>query len=34
MIKNKTDCALKIFNAKENINYPNYIKKAIGDYGE
>ena len=34
MVGNKTECALKIFNAEENINYPNYIKKAIGDYEE
>ena len=29
MRANKTDCALKIFSAKENIEYPEYIKKAI-----
>lgn len=34
MVGNKTECALKIFNAEENINYPNYIKKAIDDYEE
>lgn len=32
MVGNKTECALKIFKSKANINYPNYIKKAIGDY--
>ncbi len=25
----KTDCALKIFSAKESIQYPDYIKRAI-----
>lgn len=34
MVGNKTECALKIFNSEERINYPEYIKKAIGDYGE
>lgn len=32
MVGNKTECALKIFKSEANINYPNYIKKAIGDY--
>ena len=32
MVGNKTECALKIFKSESNINYPNYIKKAIGDY--
>ena len=32
MVNNKTDCALKIFKSEISINYPNYIKKAIGDY--
>mgnify|MGYP003273384824 CR=1 FL=1 len=32
MVGNKTECALKIFKSETNINYPNYIKKAIGDY--
>ena len=34
MVKNKTDCAIKIFDTEEGINYPDYIKKAIGDYDE
>lgn len=34
MVNNKTDCALKIFKSEISINYPNYIKKAIGDYGK
>lgn len=34
MVGNKTECALRIFNSKENINYPDYIKKAIDDYEE
>lgn len=29
MKANKTDCALKIFNYKSKINYPNYIQKAV-----
>ena len=32
MIGNKTDCAIKIFESEENINYPQYIKKAIDEY--
>ncbi len=32
MVANKTDCAIKIFKSKICINYPNYIKKAIGNY--
>ena len=32
MVDNKTECALKIFNAKDCINYPTYIKKAICHY--
>lgn len=32
MVSNKTESALRIFNSKEKINYPDYIKKAIGDY--
>ena len=31
MKSNKTECALAIFNAKQSINYPEYIKKAICD---
>ena len=29
MKRNKTECALKIFNAKQSINYPQYIIDAI-----
>ena len=29
MKANKTDCALKIFSAEDNIEYPDYIKRAI-----
>lgn len=29
MKANKTECALKIFSSKENIKYPDYIKRAI-----
>ena len=29
MKANKTDCALKIFSAKDSIQYPDYIKRAI-----
>lgn len=29
MKENKTECALKIFSAKDNIEYPEYIKRAI-----
>ena len=29
MKENKTDCALKIFSADENIEYPDYIKRAL-----
>ena len=29
MHANKTDCALKIFNSKEKIKYPNYIMNAF-----
>ncbi len=29
MKKYKTECALKVFSAKESINYPEYIKRAI-----
>ena len=32
MVANKTDCAIKIFKSKICINYPDYIKKAIGNY--
>lgn len=32
MVKNKTDCAIKIFKSEICINYPDYIKKAIGNY--
>lgn len=34
MVSDKTECALKIFEAEEKIKYPNYIKKAIGSYEE
>ena len=29
MKENKTECALKIFSAKDSIEYPEYIKRAI-----
>lgn len=29
MQKNKTECALKIFNSSQKIKYPNYIMKAV-----
>ena len=29
MKSNKTDCALKIFNYTSNINYPEYIQRAV-----
>lgn len=29
MKRNKTECALKIFNYDSNINYPEYIKRAV-----
>lgn len=29
MRNNKTDCALKVFETKEEINYPQYILDAI-----
>lgn len=29
MVNNKTECALKIFESNENINYPIYIEEAI-----
>lgn len=32
MVANKTDCAIKIFKSEISINYPDYIKKAIGNY--
>ena len=32
MVANKTDCAIKIFKSEVSINYPDYIKKAIGNY--
>lgn len=32
MKANKTDCALAIFNTKEEVNFPNYILEAIGYY--
>ena len=31
MIKNKSEWALRIFQSEVKINYPDYIKKAIGD---
>lgn len=31
MKRNKTECALSIFNASKNINYPEYILKAVRD---
>ena len=34
MVSNKTDCAIKIFKTDKKLNYPDYIKKAIGDYEE
>lgn len=34
MVENKTDCAIQIFKSSKKIKYPDYIKKAIGDYGE
>ena len=34
MVNNKTDCAIKIFKSDKKIVYPDYIKKAIGDYEE
>ena len=30
MIKNKTECALKIFETEESITFPKYIEDAIG----
>ena len=32
MVANKTYCAIKIFKSEISINYPDYIKKAIGNY--
>lgn len=29
MKRNKTECALKIFSSETNVNYPEYIKRAI-----
>ena len=29
MGKNKTDCALKVFNSDEELRFPEYIKNAI-----
>ncbi len=34
MVGNKTDCAIQIFKSSKKIKYPDYIKKAIGDYEE
>ena len=34
MVNNKTDCAIKIFESSQKIEYPDYIKKAIDDYEE
>lgn len=31
MKSNKTDCALKIFDSKDNIKFPQYILDAIVD---
>lgn len=31
MYRNKTECALEIFNNKKEIHYPSYIMKAISD---
>lgn len=34
MVGNKTDCAIQIFKSSKDIKYPDYIKKAIGNYEE
>ena len=31
MVSNKTECALKIFDTTETINFPEYIEEAINE---
>ncbi|WP_346678582.1 AAA family ATPase [uncultured Brachyspira sp.] len=31
MLENKVECALKIFDYTDNINYPNYINEAVNE---